>query len=294
MSSVSPCVGICKLDEATGFCLGCARTGDEIADWQSRANSWRADVWDALPARFEALGIACRRLPWDTKDIRSFVLQSLDDGRGTWTAGVVGAVAEFAAAPGQRIEADLDGQTIVARTPGARLKFKIDEYVRALTFDPNGTPKEKMRVVLAVKKGRGSLAPADTLTPRGPDYSAIEPANRDSHLFDLGLGRKEVRFSVRVGPGRAFDVLSSAHGTAFPDSLPVIAPTLIEQSPARVIETALGRIEVLTPIPGPDEKSPRGPHTHLLPDHLATGRATPVGIDLPKVYFPGAMLYPGA
>ncbi|MEM8878798.1 MAG: DUF1289 domain-containing protein, partial [Pseudomonadota bacterium] len=33
MSHVSPCVGLCRLDEATGYCLGCARTGDEIADW---------------------------------------------------------------------------------------------------------------------------------------------------------------------------------------------------------------------------------------------------------------------
>lgn len=30
---VSPCIGVCTLDPATGFCLGCRRTIEEIAAW---------------------------------------------------------------------------------------------------------------------------------------------------------------------------------------------------------------------------------------------------------------------
>jgi uncharacterized protein len=29
----SPCVSVCRLDDATGYCLGCRRTIDEIRDW---------------------------------------------------------------------------------------------------------------------------------------------------------------------------------------------------------------------------------------------------------------------
>ena len=29
----SPCIAVCRLDEATGFCEGCYRTIDEIRDW---------------------------------------------------------------------------------------------------------------------------------------------------------------------------------------------------------------------------------------------------------------------
>lgn len=29
----SPCVNVCQMDPASGFCLGCARTLDEIAGW---------------------------------------------------------------------------------------------------------------------------------------------------------------------------------------------------------------------------------------------------------------------
>jgi len=29
----SPCTGICRIEPATGWCLGCRRTLNEIADW---------------------------------------------------------------------------------------------------------------------------------------------------------------------------------------------------------------------------------------------------------------------
>jgi predicted Fe-S protein YdhL (DUF1289 family) len=29
----SPCVSICTIDDQTGWCVGCARTLDEIRDW---------------------------------------------------------------------------------------------------------------------------------------------------------------------------------------------------------------------------------------------------------------------
>jgi len=30
---ISPCIGVCIIDPASGFCLGCARTIPEIAGW---------------------------------------------------------------------------------------------------------------------------------------------------------------------------------------------------------------------------------------------------------------------
>ena len=29
----SPCVSICRMDDASGYCVGCLRTIDEIRDW---------------------------------------------------------------------------------------------------------------------------------------------------------------------------------------------------------------------------------------------------------------------
>jgi hypothetical protein len=250
-------------------------------------------VWQALPARFETLGQTCRRLCWETADIRAFVTDSLRRASGTWTAGVVGAVGEFAAMGGAPVQVEVEGGQVIAHTAGGRLRFWINDDVRALTFDAIDTPPERQRVVLAVKRGRGHPPPVQTLTDLGADGAAIDQEDRALRLFDLGLGRKEARFCVRCAPGPALEAVSAADG-AFPQHLSAIGPALLAESPARVIETALGRLEILTPIPPPGGTSPLGPHTHLLPDHLATGRAMPAGMDLPRAYLPGAIFYPAA
>ena len=75
----SPCTGICKVDEVLGWCLGCGRTEEEVAEWPSAGNARRADIWDLLPARIKALGIALTRLPWRRDRIAEFAARSLDD-----------------------------------------------------------------------------------------------------------------------------------------------------------------------------------------------------------------------
>ena len=48
---LSPCIGICQLDER-GYCLGCYRTGDEIARWRGMSDAERAHYLnEVLPAR---------------------------------------------------------------------------------------------------------------------------------------------------------------------------------------------------------------------------------------------------
>jgi hypothetical protein len=47
----SPCVRICMLHPETGLCVGCARTGDEIARWSRMGAEERRAVMAALPDR---------------------------------------------------------------------------------------------------------------------------------------------------------------------------------------------------------------------------------------------------
>lgn len=51
----SPCIGLCTMDSATGWCLGCGRTLDEIARWGSTDQADRDAVMAELPARMEVL-----------------------------------------------------------------------------------------------------------------------------------------------------------------------------------------------------------------------------------------------
>lgn len=47
----SPCVNVCQMDEASGWCRGCARRLDEIAGWGGAPESRQRQVLDQLPAR---------------------------------------------------------------------------------------------------------------------------------------------------------------------------------------------------------------------------------------------------
>ena len=47
----SPCINVCRIDEATALCVGCLRTLDEIATWGVLSDDERRDVWARLALR---------------------------------------------------------------------------------------------------------------------------------------------------------------------------------------------------------------------------------------------------
>ncbi len=62
MSAVeSPCILVCSIDRATGFCFGCGRTGDEIAAWTGMTAQARRAVMAALPERLQSVQRPPRR-----------------------------------------------------------------------------------------------------------------------------------------------------------------------------------------------------------------------------------------
>ena len=55
MSEVpSPCNRVCTIDPDTGYCIGCARTLDEISAWGMITDAERRRIVDALPGRLGA------------------------------------------------------------------------------------------------------------------------------------------------------------------------------------------------------------------------------------------------
>ncbi len=47
----SPCVSVCVMNPATGWCEGCFRTIQEIGGWLSMSPEQRAAVMTLLPSR---------------------------------------------------------------------------------------------------------------------------------------------------------------------------------------------------------------------------------------------------
>lgn len=54
MSIKSPCVLMCSIEEATGYCHGCGRTIDEISNWLTMSDENRETLMTVeLPKRME-------------------------------------------------------------------------------------------------------------------------------------------------------------------------------------------------------------------------------------------------
>lgn len=56
----SPCVKICVVDPATGWCEGCFRTMAEIGSWMRYSAAERDQVMRTLPARRKAFATLAR------------------------------------------------------------------------------------------------------------------------------------------------------------------------------------------------------------------------------------------
>jgi hypothetical protein len=280
------------MDPAFGLCLGCGRTSDEIAEWSSAGDVRRSAIWAGLPERIDALGISITRLPWPHGRIFEFVAETLRQRSGTWVLGCYGATAEFICHYGEPCDVSATGETITAISDRGALQLTIGDHVRALRLRADHTRRGIRAIFLVVLKTRAILPIATTLTPLGRDEGAIRPECRNDIWFDLGLGRSDVRFGVRASAADLQDTLNKASGLPLSDVLQATGATIVRHGPARVVESPLGRTEIYTAIPPQGAQSPDGPRTHLLPDQLAWGRATPPGIDLPPVYALGATFYP--
>ena len=49
----SPCVSVCRMDDARKYCLGCLRTIEEIAGWSRMDDTARRAVWAQIEQRME-------------------------------------------------------------------------------------------------------------------------------------------------------------------------------------------------------------------------------------------------
>lgn len=56
----SPCIDICRYDEATGWCLGCGMTRKDKKHWKKEKER-RPEIRAVLPGRLEALAASGQR-----------------------------------------------------------------------------------------------------------------------------------------------------------------------------------------------------------------------------------------
>jgi hypothetical protein len=280
------------MDAGVELCLGCARSSEEVAVWRDSSEAKRREIWAQLPTRFGQLGLKIGRLSWIPDEILAFAADRLRCREGGWTMGCYGAVAEFRIGKDEPGNVEIEGGIVTARTDHGAFRLTVDGSVRALArYETPGDPAIRA-IILVLPRIRAGLPRGAGLAPLGPDRAAIRSDEQEHGLYDLGLGRSTTRFCIRVGQPDLAAALDGVAGLPWQDAMRSIGERILQANPVRVIETALGRTEVRTPIPSQGDLSPSGPHTHLLPDLLALGHEIAPDVVLPKAYAAGAVFYP--
>ncbi|MDX2265791.1 MAG: DUF1289 domain-containing protein [Hyphomicrobiales bacterium] len=224
----TPCVGVCRIEAVSGLCLGCARTGEEIALWRDAGPEAQTRIWAALPERRAALDLRCYRLPWSAADIGAFIEASLRENAGVWMLGVPGAELAFAAALAQ---VGASEGVIAARAASGALTLVAHLKAVAFAIAHLPGPTRPNAVGLALPRGRVDFG-AETGLRRITDAHG-EP------LFDIGLGRRAVRLAVRAGDPALARHLGAMAGCDLGATLHALGGERLDL----IMETGLARLE---------------------------------------------------
>jgi len=218
----------------------------------------------------------------------------------SWSMGSYGAVAEFFQEAGEAVDIG-DSGALSRITPRGGIRIEPQEEMAICAFDntSNHGDRTRQHIALCLPKDASRMAGNETLTDLGPDSAALDQNERDAVLFDLGVaaigaGCFQMGFCVRTSDSELIDFLRDHCGSSIFDHGSPVFPRLLEAQPHRVVITGLGRIEVYQEIGGEhtDDKTPEGPHTHLLPDLLSLNLTHSADTPIRDGWVPCAFLYP--
>ncbi len=216
-------------------------------------------------------------------------VQAGDPAAG-WSVGTWGAVADL-----ERARDEPGGQEGLRMwTARGAVRVDITTELRLVAYERclRAPGSWRQALALCLPMARAVMHRRSVITPLGPDRAAIRAEDRAAELFDLGIGAACADFCVRTGDPELVATLRAATGTSVWDRSTGLHPLLSARSPARVVLTRAVRAEVTTPIPPATATTPTGPHTHLLPKLLATGRTHPAIDPIPTGLVPVTTIFP--
>jgi hypothetical protein len=209
-----------------------------------------------------------------------------------WSVGTFGAIAEFSRDEDEPAQVTMAADVLSAITEGGGIAMRLDPAMRPFASESLTKADWNQRVALCLPETSCAMNRRGVLTELGPDAQALRVDDRAAILFDLGLGALQSDFCVRIDDADiAGDLRQHAGRPIFEPGNPAMG-IILHANPHRVFASRLGRIEVYQPIPPASGKSPDGPHTHVLPKLLKSGRTHPTTEPVPPGWIPCAHLYP--
>ena len=224
-------------------------------------------------------------------EIRRILREHLHDTSSSFSIGSFGAIAEFHRDPEEPLVLDEPAELTIATERGG-LRIELADGVTPLAYEMlSGRPDRwQQGVVFCLPEPMAASRARSVLTELGPDSEAIRPRDREAILFEMGLSARNVDFCIRTEDPGLLALLRRHCGRSLlePGNQAMVA--IVEASPHRIALSRLGRVEVYQAIG--KAKTPEGPHTHVLPKFLKSGRTHSANIPVPRDQLPCLSLYP--
>ncbi len=230
--------------------------------------------------------------------LKTLLRKAISDPEAGWSMGSFGAIAEFHQDDSDTIQRDSPEELTRATMRGAiRIDCSKLGDIQPIAFEVLSPQPDRWSHALALCLPIVSVQShqRNVLTKIGPDKNAICAQDEDAILFDMGLGLNQCDFYVRTKDPDLIDIMSANVGRSLFDHSNPAMSAILQSHPHRIAVTGLGRVEVYQKIGGPDTGgvSPPGPHTHVLPKLIKSGRTHSANAPIPNSVFPCAYLHPG-
>jgi hypothetical protein len=218
--------------------------------------------------------------------------EQIADADTQWSLGTFGGIAEFSRDRDEKVHLTQSAAGAAAVTARGGIAIDLSEDCRPFAFECITRSSWSQRVALCLPAANCSMNRRTVLTELDVDREALQPQHRGAILFDLGLGALQADLCVRIDDHDTVAQLRRHTGRSVFDPANPAMGLLLGANPHRVFISRIGRIEVYQPIPPPSGTSPDGPHTHVLPKLLKSGRTHAATEPIPEGWIPCAHLYP--
>jgi len=209
-----------------------------------------------------------------------------------WSLGTFGAIAEFSRDPDEQVELRASRREVAAVTERGGIAIRIHDGLRPFASESIAREHWNHRVAMCLPEDTCAMNRRGVLTELGADHDALREQDRGGVLFDLGLEAPQADLCIRVSDPRIAGELRQHIGRAVFESGNPAMGIILATNPHRVFISRVGRAEVYQAIPPHTGKSPEGPHTHVLPKLLKSGRTHPATEPVPDGWVPCAHFYP--
>lgn len=230
------------------------------------------------------------------KNLIETVHRHLEMPSTSWCIGSFGAIAEFHMDTDETVKRELSSSGGAIVSERGAIQIDLPEYVHPSPYEilRRGSFRWLHGMNFCVSESHGAMTGRVQLKEIGVDDSAIRKDDRETILFDIGLGTRHIDVCVRTGDEGLISMLRANMGRSVLSLDNPVMAAIKEQSPTRVFLSRLGRVEVYQEI-GSSAKgppTPHGPHTHVLPLLLKHRRTHAANIPVPDGWYPSLSMFP--